>query len=404
MTTVAPAWASPLETAVLRGLARHPEVRAAQAEVSMAATEVSLSRNGYLPAVGASTGPAAAGLGYDLTVSQTVLDWGVRGSVVDRARARLAQSQANLDVVRDDVALEIVEVYLDIATARAQLSLLEGHLERLASLSDMAVRRVEGRYSDESETGRVALAVATAEGSRARLRGALAEAVDHYELLVDEAPDGVQLPQSPAFLQAVTDEGALEAAVAVAPLYRKATLEVAVAEAGVREAKASRFPRLALEGSLQRREIGGRMVDDSSVGVRFRMATQQGLTVLQRPQLEAQRREAAVWGAEAMGRDLMRLVGSLRAEEAALGGRIVALSDQAGQAEAVRELYREQFLVGRRDIQDLVIMEGEHFEAQRQLVELTIERLRLQYRAAAQLGLLTPAMVGDQLQATGAGL
>jgi adhesin transport system outer membrane protein len=92
-------------------------------------------------------------------------------------------------------------------------------------------------------------------------------------------------------------------------------------------------------------------------------------------------------------------VGALVRADAALQARIDALSDQAAQADAVRGVYGEQFLVGRRDIQDLVIMETEAFESQRQRVDLIIERLRLQYRAAAQLGRLTPMMAGDEMQA-----
>lgn len=400
MAASQPAWAeTSLAEAVLRGLARHPEVRLAEAEVAVPATEAEMARNAYLPTLGASAGPAAAGMGYDLTLSQTVYDFGVAGSQVEKARSLYARQQANLQIVRDDVALEIAEVYLDIASRRAQLSLLEDHFQRLSALSEMAQARVEGRYSDQAETGRVALALATAEGTRARLRGELADAVDHYVLLVSAPAEGLRLPTPPSFLDAVREEGALEAAIATAPLFRQATLAVRTAEAGVKEARAARFPRLALEGSLQRREIGGQMVDDSAISLRVRFNPQPGLASLQRPQLEEQRRAAAAMGVEVVGQDLKRVVESLVAQDAALGARIDALSDQAAQAEAVRETYQEQFLVGRRDIQDLVIMQNEYFEAERQVMELTVERLRSQYRAAAQLGLLTPAMAGDQMQA-----
>lgn len=394
--------AETLERAVMRGVARHPDVQVAQSEVSQATLGLEMARNAYFPTVNASSGPAAAGLGYDVTVTQPLYDWGQTGSVMDQRRALLAQQQANLQVVQDDVALQIVEAHLDVVSNRTQLSLLEDHLKRLGDVSGMVQARVEGRYADQSESGRVNLAVATAEGTRARLQGDLADAVGRYELLVDEPAQGLRLPADPpAFLQSISDDGALDAAIAGAPLYRKAALEIQIADAGVREANAARFPRLNLEGGVQRREIGGRLINDSSVAVRFRFASQQGLSALQRPALERQRREAARWAAEGEARDLKRTVGTLVRSDAALSGRIGALTDQAGQAEAVRELYGEQFLVGRRDIQDLVIMETEQFEARRQKVELVIERLRLQYRAAAQLGRLTPMMAGDQMQIPG---
>lgn len=394
--------AETLDRAVMRGIARHPDIQVAQSEVSQATIELEMARNGRLPTFSASSGPAAAGLGYDITLTQPLYDWGQTNSVVDQRRALLAQRQANLQVVQDDVALQIVEAHLDVVSDRTQLSLLNDHLDRLAEVSRMVDARVEGRYADQSESGRVNLAVATAEGTRARLQGDLADATGRYELLVEEPAEGLRLPPDPpAFLQSISDEGALDAAIAGSPLYRKAALDIAVADAGIREANAARLPRLNLEGGVQRREIGGRLINDSSVAVRFRFATQQGLSALQRPALEKQRREAAKFAAEGEARDLKRTVGTLVRSDAALSGRIGALTDQAAQAEAVRALYGEQFLVGRRDIQDLVIMETEQFEAQRQKVELVVERLRLQYRAAAQLGALTPMMAGDEMQTPG---
>lgn len=392
--------AETLDAAVMRGLARHPDVRLAEVEVRQAALQVTMSRNAYLPTFSASSGPAAAGLGYDVSVSQPLFDWGMTAGFVDQKRVELAQQEAALAVARDDIALQIAEAYLDVVSRRTQLSFLQDYLGRLQKVADMAGARVESRYADLSESGRVALALATAEGTRARLDGELAEAIARYELLVEAPAEGLRLPdEPPSYLQSVAEEGAMDEAIAASPLYRKAALEVAAADAGLREARAARLPRFYLEGGVQRREIGGRLVDDSSISLRMRVSSQQGLEALQRPELERQRREAAQWAAEAQARNLKRTVGALVRADAALQARIDALSDQAAQAEAVRGVYGEQFLVGRRDIQDLVVMETEAFESQRQRVDLIIERLRLQYRAAAQLGRLTPMMAGDEMQA-----
>lgn len=391
-----------LEWSVLRGIERHPQVRVAQAEVSQAQLQLEMVRNAYLPTVSASTGPAAAGVGYDVSLSQPLYDWGQAGGLGDQRRALLAAEQASLEIARDDVALQVVEAYLDIVEARTQITYLDDHLKRLQELGEMTAARVEGRYADQSEAGRVNLAVAAAEGVRARIQGDMAEAVGRYELLVEAPADGLRLPTVlPAFLETVKDEAALDVAIASSALYRRAALEVSAADAGIRQAKAARWPRLVLEGGTQRREIGGGLVSDSSIALRLRFSSQ-GMEALQRPEIERRRREAAVWAAEGEARQLKTLVGSLVRSDVALARRVDALADQIAQGEAVRGLYEEQFLVGRRDIQDLVIMETEGFEGQRQKVELVIERLRLQYRAAAQLGRLTQAMAGDALQLAGA--
>lgn len=398
-----PVLADTLSQAVMRGIALHPDVRVAQAEVSQATIEVQMARNNAFPALNASSGPGAAGLGYDVTVTQTLYDWGQTGSLMDQRRGLLARQQANLEVVQDDVALQVVEAYLDVVSDRAQLSVLADHLARLEDLSGKTRDRVEARYADLSESGRLNLAIATAHGARATLQGELAEAVGQYELLVEEPANGLRLPVTgPGVLQSVGEDGALDAAIGSSPLYRKAALNIVVADAAVREANAARLPRLNLEGGVQRREIGGQMVSDGFLALRVRFATQQGLSAIQRPRLEAERREAARWAAEAAARDLKRTVSALGRSNTALAAQIDALSDQAAQAEAVRAVYGEQFLVGRRDIQDLVVMATEQYEAERRKTELVIERLRLDYRAAAQLGRLAPFMAGDEMQRPGA--
>src|SRR5690606_16222575 len=76
-----------LAAAVREALMRDPDVRMARAEIEVAEVEGSIARNGYLPAINASAGPESSGVGYDVTVSQTLYDWGQARSNVDRTDA-----------------------------------------------------------------------------------------------------------------------------------------------------------------------------------------------------------------------------------------------------------------------------------------------------------------------------
>ena len=381
-----------MAAAVREALRRDPDVRATYAEVEVAEVEGDIARNGYLPALNASAGPESSGVGYDVSLSQTLYDWGQVRATVQRADAITAEQRASYLIKRDDVALEVVELWLDIAQGRAQLDLIRGHIERLSRLQGMAQERVAGRYSDQAELGRANLAVSTAQATRARLNGDLAEAESAFQELVGYPATRVLIPDQPAFMAAVASGPQLEAAITASPLYRRAVHTAEAADASYAEARASARPRLVVEGSVQKREIGGRLIDDSSIGLRLRMNTQQGLSAFQRPRAEQARRDAARLGTETIARELRRKVASLQVSDRALEGRINALADQVSQSDQVRSTYAEQFVVGRRDIQDLVLMENEYFEAERQIIELTIERLRTQYRAAAQLGLLAEAL------------
>lgn len=391
-----PAGEAEMAAAVREALRRDPELRATQAEVDVADVEGEIARNGYLPALNASAGPESSGLGYDVTLSQTLYDWGQVRSTVQRADALSAEQRANYRVKRDDVALEVVELWLDIAQGRAQLDLVRGHIERLSRLQSMAQERVEGRFSDQAELGRASLALSTAQATRANLNGTLAEAESAFEVMVGYPASRILIPDQPAFMARIATEPQLEAAITASPLYKRAVHNAEAADASYRESRASALPRLVVEGSVQKREIGGRLIDDSSIGLRLRMNTQQGLSAFQRPRLEQARRNAAMLGTDTIARELKRKLASLQVTDRALESRINALSDQVSHSDGVRTTYAEQFIVGRRDIQDLVVMENEYFDAERQIIELTIERLRTQYRAAAQLGMLADTLAPVQ--------
>lgn len=375
----------------------HPDVQAALAEVEVAKGELGLVRNGYLPSLNASAGPAGSDVGYEVTLSQTVHDWGTTRSRIDEKQARLDLRLAHLGVVQDDAALEFIEVYLDVASHRAVLILMQDHLAALSALDEMAQARLSGRYGDLGETGRMALALAQVRAQSTELQGRLDEAQSHFEHLTGRPPSRVRLPAMPYYLSLASDEANLTDLIAASPLYRRASLEVKAANATVRGTEGARYPRLVLEGSLLRREIGGRLVNDSSLNLRLRSASLQGLAFWQEPQLARHRRDAAARTADGIRRDLERMVASLRLTDQALAARITALSDQVSGAQDIRDIYHQQFLVGRREIQDLVAIESEYFSAERQIIELTVERLRVQYRIAAQLGLLATSFTEGEV-------
>ncbi|MDL4864787.1 TolC family protein, partial [Halomonas elongata] len=147
-------------------------------------------------------------------------------------------------------------------------------------------------------------------------------------------------------------------------------------------------PQLNLEGSVLRREIGGRMEEDTVLALRVRMEPFQGLSNFRRTDAARQRVEASEWSQRATHRDLRRQITGLVEQDDVLAWRLEALDEQIDNAVDVIETYRDQFDVGFRDVADLLSIERDRFEAKRQRVDLGIERLRIQYRVAAQLGQL----------------
>ncbi|KRW62443.1 TolC family protein [Pseudomonas sp. TTU2014-080ASC] len=392
-----PLVAMPLDEAVQLGLAINPQVRAAMAEAARAGTDVDIAKGGYYPAVSMSGGPQEFDFGevvYDLTASQMLYDWGRVASKVESANATQRKKLEELMVAQDDAALDIVETYLELLAAEQRLESVRMHIEHIDSIRQMTEVRGQG-YSDRSELDRASLELVRAQEQMSAEKGKLQDLRNQFLILVGQEPEALEIPE-PYSLERYLARGDVGKVISSSPLQRKALEDANVAEAELREAKASLLPQLNLEASHLRREIGGRMEDDSMVSLRFRMETIQGLSNFYRPAAAQQRLEAARWSADAMQRDIRRKLQTLFDTAETLRWREQSLQQQVQQADQVTGLYREQFEVGRRDVIDLLNVQRERFEAERQLINLKIEQKTIEYRAAAQVGLLS-AMLEKRL-------
>ena len=391
-------YAMSVSEAVHQGLAIHPGVRSAMAEVERADAEVDMSKGGYFPALDMKGGPSTASsdpLTYNITISQMVYDWGRVESKVDSASATLRKQTENLLVVRENVALEIAETYLDVLAGSLRVQAAEEYLERLETLRKLTHERELGGYSDGSETARTELTLGRAKEQLALEKGKLRDSEAQYRIQVGEEPVNLTLPPFEPWEKVMpTDEISLDDLIIQSPQYRKASEDVAVAEAGLQGAKAALLPQLRLEGMAMRRPIGGHMQSDEIASLSFSMDPFQGLSNFKRADAEAQRVQSAQGTLENTLRESKRKIRSWIETGEALKWRLEAFEGQVAKAAEVRALYNEQFKVGKRNIVDLLNVENESFEAQRQRVAAITEWERLQYRSIALLGQLVPLLEG----------
>lgn len=386
--------AIPLDEAVRAGLAIHPKLRSAVAEAERAGTEVKIAKGGYYPSVSMSGGPQEFDFGevvYDVTASQMLYDWGRVGSKVDGASASQRKQLEAVRVAQDDAALDIVETYLDVLAAERRVDAVRQHIQRLDDIRRMTQDRGGDGYADRSELDRANLELSRASEQLSLEKGSLQDASNQFDLLVGQPPSDLQEPQ-PVSLRRYLASSDMAQVIRDAPLQRQAEEDANVAEAEIREAKAALLPQLNVEATALRREVGGHPESDSVVALRLRMDTFQGLSNFQRPTSAQQRLESARWSADAMQRDIRRQLQTLFDNGETLHWREQSLNQQVAESEQVSALYREQFEVGRRDVIDLLNVQRERFEAERQLINLHFEQKRIQYRAAAQVGWLGPLL------------
>lgn len=388
------ALATSVEDAVRKGITLSPDVRAAQAEEAAADTDVSIAKGGYYPGVSISGGPQSLnfdGLGYDVTASQMLYDWGRVSSGVGSARAAQRKLNQQMLVKRDEVALDVVETYLDIIVTERQIAALGEHIARLDQIREMTVARAETGYASRSEPERANLELARAREQLAVEQGTLDNARNQYRVLVGEEPQDLSEP-NPASVSAYVARGDLDSIIRDSPVARAASEDTRAAEAKLKEARASLYPQVNIEASTLRRDVGGIAREDTIVALRFRTTTFQGLSNFLRPRGAAQRVQSAQLAEAVVERDSRRQVQTLFDNAAMSKQREELLATQVSTSDDVGATYLDQFRAGQRDVIDLLNAQRERYDAERQLINVHIDRLRVEYRAAARLGLIGPLL------------
>lgn len=383
----------PLADVLRDVLQNDPRIEAAQANIRVASTDVDIAEDGYWPRLESSVGTEKnfTDSGYNITVSQMLYDWGKVKAEVNQRKAERDLEREKLDQTRMEVAQEAIIAYIDLGANRAMMRRVQEYISKLESLESLANDRTFSGYGDRVELDRAAVDLASAREWLARLQGAANTARQELEILSGHSFQDVTLaPPSPLPIVAdmTRDADTTNAAITNSPAYRSNVSEQEAARHALTLSEAERWPELRLEATSSRYESNDDMYHDNNIGLRIEAPVFQGLTPLRQPEADRSRLAAAQYETASTGRELRRQIQRLSASQPAVEDRIAALDQQARSGERLRSSYRDQFITGSRNIEDLLTIESEIFSARRQMIELNTQLLTDQYDLATQLGAL----------------
>ncbi len=158
-----PAEVPGLEAAQAEALARRPEMLKAQADVAAARAQVSAERSGYLPFITAGGAynwnsgtneiggaiPAFSGKvdlenswNAGITLTLPLFEGGLTRARVSEARANLLVLEAQQDLFKQSVLLEVNQAYAEIESATARVEVMDASLKKARENLEIA----QGRY------------------------------------------------------------------------------------------------------------------------------------------------------------------------------------------------------------------------------------------------------------------
>jgi len=405
--------AGTLEETIEAALISNPEVGVVQADRRAIDQELRQARALYLPSVDlrAAAGPeysnsvttrnrTTRAQGSDasttlmrwesqLTLTQMLFDGFATQSEVDRQLGRVSSAAYRVAEAAEFIALDAVEVHLNVLRNQALVELARGNVEqhrRLLSRVDELEREGGGSIADVYQAR---ARVAATESALATAIGNLEDAKALFISVVGSPADGLEESVAPVYALPESPESAASLASVDSPTVMIANADIEVAKAELQGSRAGYYPSLDLEI--------GTSANDNIDGLKGSAIDAQALLVLRYNLFRgggdiAREREAFQRINEAQ--EARRQAQRTSEEEARISynalvttqARLEALRDRVVAQRDTRDTYAQQFDLGQRSLLDLLDAENELFSARSDLTTAEYTRVFAVYRVLAVIG------------------
>ncbi len=331
-----------------------------------------------------------------VSLTQNLFDGFDTTNQISQARARISSEAYRLVDVADNVALEAVRAYLNALSEKRLVELaaqnVESHENILANLRELSARGITRRSDVEQTEGRLARAQASLIAQQNNLEDALTEIhrlLGRYLSTSDLEEPGT--PPGPAD----TVEDLIETALEVHPALASAQENIEAARFDYRRSRSADLPSLDLR---VQQNVGvdndgpsGRSEEGSvTLNLRYNLYRGGADQAEQRKRLSVMHENQAF-----LDRVRRQVVDTLRlawAADRALHEQLPFLERHADKSLQTVQLYREEYLLQKRDLIDLLDAESELNQALSREAEARYGALTARYRIYEGVGALLDAL------------
>lgn len=412
----ATARSEPLGAVVAHALNQHPSVRAAMAGRDVTGAELREKRSAYYPElnVNAATGrvygdnstsrglTTTRGAAYSwnheagMTVRQMIFDGMETPRRVDAAEARREAANINIVDARENLALRVVNAYIDVLHNREAMALIQAHARKIADYRARIAAMVESGAADESMAVQahdiqiqLDATLADIAGQRDRAMADYAEAAGRpaTEDMIRPAVDPARIP--------VDVDTAVRAARETHPSLRVAAMQGVASGHEIGAERAALYPDLSGEVSVLKKDlddrIGGEVVDQRAL-LRMNWTFSTGGAQMARVQQSLHRHAETIAKMETLGAQIEREIRSAYAEMDASKNRLEANRARVDVSADLIRTYEKQFEAAKITLLNLLQAENTHFNARLGALNADYRHLAAQYAVLASTGHLQDAL------------
>lgn len=367
----APVARTSLKESILFAFDRDPSVSQQAAQMGIGQAQIDEARSGWMPQISLngntghsqttdSSGSLKNSAAWGLSLTQLVYDFGKTNSAISQSSAQhdsyRYQLMATLSSVAEKTALSYVDVkrYTDLTQAAQENILALKNVQQLAKLRSSAGL---SSTSDELQTQtRVAGMQATLEQYNAALKSARAR------LSVLTGIDAQQLSPLPSTLEVQQDSLDSIDYTLIPSVLAARTMESS-AQYGIERAKFQHWPTLSLKGGRTRYESDNRSYWDDQIQLNIDAPLYQGGAVSARVRQAEGARAMAASQVDQARFDVLQKASVAMADWSGARGRMEAGNVQLENALRAREVYKNEYTLGKRSINDLLSVEQDVWQA-----------------------------------------
>lgn len=340
-----------------KGMYYSPLVNASIHAIESSSSYVGEARSGYLPSLQLShnnrlkeRGDEINKQGYSVDVTQTLFDFGITYNNITYAKYLLNNKFWGSVSTIDNELGKISTAYLNILKYSNLIEIAESHIKKYSDLLDLVEQREFGGIDNKGDVSSVKLKLMSIQSDLRLYRSYLYSFEEEYRFLVGEVPTNLSYPDFTFLFRKYPTNS--EEFIKVAPEIISMEMQKHAAKSEYDIAKKGFLPRLSLKvshgkGSYDRD-------NDTTVSLNVESDLFDGGATYYRAQGASERIYETKYNKEQRVNELSTEVKRLYNEALTGQERIPLLKSKMVEAENIIEVYKEQFLVGRRSLLDLV--------------------------------------------------
>jgi adhesin transport system outer membrane protein len=377
-------------------LLSHPSIASQRAQTQAAEIGIETAKWQYFPTpsvnterVNAATGDPFYGGAKNVTtvrLQQPLWTNGRLSAGKDKAQATLAYETADLNETSLQISLKVAQTYADLLASHWRLQSTEQSLATHQKLLTQVQRRVElGAQSDadlqlaqtrlDSVKADLSATRARLESYTVRLKQLIGQSI-HFDTLLADLSAPVTLP--------ISQERALEVALAIHPSIQKARAQSQIQEAIVEENRSALMPDVYVRAERQYGAFSMLTSNSFQDRVFLGLTTQlgAGLSVWSNVKAAQAKSLAAQEEVHAQTLSISEQVLTDYAQAERLAEQTQALASALTSQEHVMSSHDRQFLAGRKSWTEVLNAARELAQAQAQLTDVKANHIAVSWRLA----------------------